>query len=409
MKKNFLSIILILSIVFSLGLLVACNPETDNPLNDDSYVLEIKGLTADENYVVSITKAQIKELYKTKPVTVTNDNPVYASDKQDEETGLPIPHTLKGVYLDDLLEIYAGGAVSGAFSAMTLLSNDGYTAILTNDTYSLEHGGSKMIICFEYDSINLNPKEKSGSLRAVFPNQPANSWAKKLKTIEFSSVKLNPPTPLKLNFVELLGDTYNGQFVKTETTGDTAVNVTNYGISLKKLFEGNILIAEEKDKMYLTAWDYITDGTNVNTREYANWKGYDYYCDSYLVYYKQENGGDKIPYVHSPSFDGENILKGMSVKNVLSLSVNKTALVSIETALDRYATDGSFSFNSILDLINMKDKDSAYLVSDTNGNTVTLTYDELSLATVSKTDNIYILTYNTDKTLNLKTVEIQAD
>ena len=56
-----------------------------------------------------ITKKQIKELYKTKPVNYTSYSPSYASDKTDDN-GNPIPHTLKGVYLEDIIAAYTEGA-----------------------------------------------------------------------------------------------------------------------------------------------------------------------------------------------------------------------------------------------------------------------------------------------------------
>lgn len=373
---------------------------------DTTYSIDIEGLST-EKLVVS--KAQILEIAKTKGVEYTFEEPCFASDKTDDD-GNPIPHSLKGVYLDDILELYADGAVSGSYSALTLKAKDGYETVLTSDTYNLEHGGSKMIVAYEYDGIQLTEQESSGALRAVFPDQVANAWVKKLKTIIFSDAALSPPAPTILNFVEMLGTSYNGSFDKTISTGAGSSDYTFYGISISKLLEGGVLNGEEEDKMYLVAWDFITNGSEFVYREYTNWKSNEYYQNSFLVYEEQRKGGEKEDKNQAPTFDGVNIQKGMSVKNTLALAVKDTALVSLEIAFERYDAedDNEISLKSVLQLVNMYKSNVNYTIIDIEENTVTVASSALESATITNEDGVYTLQYGTNS-MALKSISIAND
>lgn len=412
-RKLLLVFVILLAAVFCLSA-VACEkppkdenliPGNNNPISqsDDDYILEIQGIGAE---VINVTKTQIKALAATKLVEYTAQNPCYSSDKTDDDNNL-LPHTLKGVYLDDILAEYADGAVSGYYSAMVLKGTDGYDNYLTQETFSEEHGGSKMIIAYEYDGNVLNPKAKSGSLRAVFPDQVANSWAKMLKRIIFSDAQLSPPAPTTLNFVELLDEEYNGTFTKDITTGIGTSAYTFYGISLAALLDDGILAAAEDDKMYLRAWDYITDGAQSFNREYTNWKSYEYYSDAYLVYSYKIGTGEVQSESNAPAFDGANILKGMTVKNVLSLSVKNTALVCLDMAFDRYDTDnnGIINFSDVLASVNMMNDKKTYTVKTTSDTLITLSGTMLAAATLEKTQSGYTLHYG-EETLTIKSISI---
>jgi len=401
MKKTPLLIIFIITLCF---IITGCNnvEPTETPTADGEYILEIKGIT---DGTIEVTKAQILSLYETKGVEYTAENLCYASDKLDDDGNL-IPHTLKGVYLDDILKTHAYGAKAEAYTAMLLKGADGYETVLTSNTFNIEQGGSKMIIAFEYDGVTLNPSEKSGALRAVFPDQVNNSWVKQLKSITFTDAELNPPSPDTLNFIEMLGDSYNGSFVKDEVTDAGSFSITYYGVSVKKLLEGEILKAQETDKMYLKAWDFITNGTEYYYREYTNWKSYEYYEDAYLVYSYKEGEGEIEDYDRAPKLDGENILSGMSVKNILSLSVGTTALVSLDIAYERFDPENtsSIDFSDILTLVNMPATGN-YTVYDTQDNIISLSGSELLGATLEKSGSAYILHYGEDDTLNLKSMK----
>lgn len=411
-RKLSLILVIMLAAIFCLTAYGCDKPNEDNNIienkdpvaqNDDDYILEIEGISAE---IISVTKAQIKALAQTKPVEYTQSEPCYSSDKTDDD-GNPEPHWLKGVYLDDILAEYAGGAVSGYYSAMVLQGTDGYDSILTQETYSIEHGGSKMIVAYEYDGNVLTPTARSGALRAIFPDQVANSWAKMLKKIIFSDAQLSPPAPTTLNFIELLGDSYNGSFTKEITTGAGTSTHTFYGISLKKLIEADILTAEENDKMYMKAWDYITDGTNSFNREYTNWKSNEYYADSYLVYSYKIGDGQEQSETNAPAFDGANILKGMTVKNVLSLSVKNTALVSLDMAYDRYDIEETdeINFSDVLGLVNMMNETRTYTITDTSGSSIELSGTVLDTATLENTASGYLLHYGAES-LTIKSISI---
>lgn len=389
-KLMLLSISLLL--LFSLA---SCEPNQD-------YTITIEGIGPE---AIEITKSQILNLSETKSVVYDQDNPCYASDKTDDDNNL-IPRILKGVYLDDILEVYAHGVVSGSFSAMTIKAADGYETVLTSDTYNPEHGGSKMIIAFEYEGIVLNESESSGALRAVFPDQPANSWVKGIKTIIFSDAALTPPAPSKINFLELLGDDYNGSFETTRTVGENTQDYIYYGISIDKLLEEGILEADEEDKMYLIAWDYITDGTSSFYREYTNWKSWEYYANSYLTYQCKIGEGEIEDLGLAPILDGANIQKGMSVKNTLAITVSSTALITLDIAYERFdlADEGKIDIIDILDLVNMYDEEGEYVVFDTNDQEYNLTSETLSQAELVNEEGVYTLHYGEDSTLIIKSI-----
>lgn len=370
---------------------------------DNAYFIEIEGINVEK---IIVTKAQIFEIAKTKEVVYTFDDPCYASDKTDDDGEL-IPHSLKGVYLDDILDVYADGAVSGAFSALSIMATDTYGTIITSDTYNEEHGGSKMIIAYEYDDIILNEKQASGALRVVFPDQVANSWVKKLKTIIFSDAELVSPQPITLNFMELLDNSYNGSFQKEVVTDADSSNYTFYGISIAKLLEGNILNADEDDKMYFSAWDYKTNGTDSYYKEYTGWKSYEFYQDSFLVYELQKEGGEKEKSNHPPTLEGVNIKKGMSIKNTLALTVKDTALVSLELAFDRYDKESTneILLKDVLKLVNLYNETASYSIVDSEGNTVTVPSLALEEAKLTKTSGVYTLQYGTNS-LAIKSISI---
>ncbi len=392
MKRKHCAVVLTILMLLMLATFVfaGCDKPGDaTPVNDDQYELTIEGLTPTP---LVLTKLQIKTVYELKKVTYTSSSPVYASDKQDDDGNL-IPHTLKGVYLDDVLEKYAGGVVSGAYSSMALFATDGYETILTVDTFSQEHGGSKMILALEYDNVVLNSNQKSGALRAVFPNQSANSWAKKLSKISFSNATLNPPKATKVTFVEGLEETkFNDSFEKQETISGETKNVSYYGLSLKKLFESGVLVSTQNDKMFMSAWDYVTDGQNGFTREYICFKSYEYFNDAFLVYKSQIEGSTLQNELHAPLFEGKNILKGMCVKNTLSMSVSSTALVSLKVAFDRFDSDenSKILLKDVLQLIKMNEENSSFKVV-TSGGDGTFSFSEIQSVEIEKVNGQFML------------------
>lgn len=403
MKKH-LSAVLLIALVLVLSIaLMSCGVKNDgeNDQNlksaeDDSYILTISGIGVDD---IVVTKKQLWDIFSEKPVIFDDEKPVIASDKTDD-FGNHIPHRVEGVYLDDVLSEYADGALSGAFSSMTLKSLDGYESVLTSDTYNTEHGGSKMVLALRYDGETLTENSKSGAIRAIFPNQIANSWAKFLTKIIFGNATLIPPEPTVLNFTEFIDSSLYGQFEKTVESGAGSEVVTYYGISLKNLIEEKILNADETDKMFISAWDYITNGTDSFYREYVNYKSYEIYNDAYLVYETKTAGGEKTPYELSPALNSALMQSGMTVKNVLSLSVKDTALVSLKIAFERYKGEGeSVAIKDILENISMFDKTASYKITDKTGAESTVSGEDIETATLIKDDDDYVLSVNNSEIL----------
>lgn len=391
------AILLIIAIPFAL---LACdkNNPTD-PTADDLYTLTLAGLIdASGNSIadVTITKAQIKTLFQSKPVVFDANNPAYASDKTDDN-GNKIPHTLKGVYLEDIMAQLTASDGIDAYGSMTLNGTDGYVTVATEEVFNSAGRGSKLIIAFEYDGVSLTAAEKSGALRAVFPDQIANCWAKKLNKIEFSTGILQSPSILRFTVLESITQgisSYQG----TTTINDSLVDCTYFGIPLSALIDANILNAQPTDKMHLLAWDYNSDTNNYT--EYSAWTKYDVYSGGWLLSDRQLTGQNKQALTRAPIFDGPDFSAGMTVKNILALSVYNSGIVSLETAFARYDTDAedSFYIKDLLILLNMFDTDNSYAVTSLQGNAVTLTATQMISATVTKQGQSYLLNYGTNST-----------
>lgn len=406
MKKRVFAVA-VLAMVFvllSAVIFVACSPDT-NPgtentvLTDDEYTLTLRGLVDSEGNPLAdiiITKAQLKALFLTHPVTYTEEEPCYASDKQDDDGNL-IPHSIEGVYLEDVLAEYTDSDVIDAYGSMGLYATDTYFTLLTEETFNSTGRGSKMIIALSYDGIQLNVNEKSGALRAVFPDQIMNAWAKKLQLIEFSTEILATPQANRLYFFETLGNACNGQYTITEEVeGGNTAEFTYYGKSIAELIEAGILNAISTDKMHLSAWDYNSETEKYTA--YSAWTKYEIYSVGYLLNeYEREDEGVE-PLTRAPVFDGPTFSSGMTVKNILAVSVFNSAVVSLSTAFERFDTntDNSIWVKDILILLNMYEEDNEYTITMIDDTTADLTAEEIFTASLQKEGDGYNFVYGSE-------------
>lgn len=408
--KTFAAVVILSVFALSLFGFAACN-NSPAQSSDDEYTLELKGMigaNGESLSDVTVTKKQIKELFETKPVVYTDETPAYASDKTDDDGNL-IPHTLKGVYLEDIMTEFTESAPISEYGSLTLNATDGYVSIATEEVFNSDGRGSKMIVAFEYDGVVLNEKEKSGALRAVFPDQIANVWAKKLKTIEFSVDILATPTVYSFSVLETLDPaTYGGSYYSLDTA-----DVTYSGIKISELIGADNVLkgVSELDKMCIVGWDFNSDTNKYS--EYVSWTKYQVYNGGYLLTSGVKDGDPAWTLTRTPVFDGPDFSSGMTVKNVLSISVFHSAVVSLDTAMRRYdpdidgQIDGKFSIKDLLIHLNMFDDDNEYVVTKSNGATVPLTYNQMLAAKVSiNDDGKYILNYDTNKTAEFVKVAI---
>ncbi len=411
----------VLTLILSMMLFVGCNDKpdiepdnnTDNvkPITDDDYTLTLTGLqNSDGNLLedVVIKKSTIKTLYETKPAIFDEENPAVASDKQDDDGNL-IPHTVKGVYLEDLLADYTESAPINVYGSLTLYATDGYVAVATDEVFDSDGRGSKMVIALEFDGEVLTTKSSNGALRTIFHNQVANTWVKYLYKIEFSTELLKTPTVYSLySLDEIDVTTYGGQYTKEESDG----TYTYYGLDISKMIgPSNILKGvQEIDKMSVVAWDYISGSDTY--REYQKWATYDIYSNAYILTSGVCDAEATWALTRTPVLNGPAFPDGMSVKNVLSVSVFHSAIVSFDTAMKRYdpdadgKTDGSFNMKDLLILLNMFKLDTQYSVTKTNNSKVNVSYDQMLGAKVTKNDDgKYVLNYG-DTSIVFKAIDV---
>ncbi len=389
-------------VILCAGCLTACSPDlgSETPtFIDDEYALTLRGLVdsfGNPLADIAITKAQLKALYLTHPVIYTEDEPCYPSDKQDDKGNL-IAHSLEGVYLEDVLAEYTESGTIDVYGSMVLSATDSYVTLVTEDQFNSSGRGSKMIIALSYDGNTLDVNQKSGALRAVFPDQIMNSWAKKLSMIEFSTEILLTPQVNRIYFFETLGDMFDGQYTITkEVEGGGTADFTYYGKSIAELIEANVLNAEPTDKMHLSAWDYNSETNSYS--EYSAWTKYDIYDGGYLLTHVQRETEAIESLTRAPIFDGPLFSAGMTVKNILAVSVFNSAIVSLNTAFERYDTnsDDSILIKNILIKLNMYNEDDKYIVTATNEETAELTASEIFAASLVKDNGEYLLNYGNE-------------
>lgn len=427
-SKFFLAALLAVILILSVISFTACEKNDGIPqVSDDEYTLTLKGLyridesiAGDDKTValpdVVITKKQVKELYNTKPVSFTSDNPVFASDKTDDD-GNPIPHSLKGVYLEDLLAEYSNSMAISEYGSLTLNATDGYVTVATGEVFDSHNGahGSKMIVAFEYDGIALNVKERSGALRAVFPNQIANVWAKKLNVIEFSKEILTTPAVYEFSVLEALDfATYGGGYEADKVTENGTYHYSYSGIQISKLIGVDKILQgiTDADKMCAFGWDY-NDATDKYS-EYKVWTKYDVFNNGYILTSGVKDDDSVSTLTRTPVFDGPSFGAGMTVKNLLSLSVFHSAVVVMDTAMTRWdhnadgVTDGKFNVRDLLTHLNMYDDDNNYVITELDGDKVNLTYAQITAAKVSKNtaSDMYEITYGNNVTIEFAKIGI---
>lgn len=394
-KSIFLRMVAVILLIALPFALFACGEEDNlESIDDDSYTLTLCGLVdGDGNPLadIVITKAQIKQLFAAKPVIYTDASPVFASDKTDDY-GNKIPHAVKGVYLEDILAAYTQSATIDAYGSLTLNALDGYVTVATEEVFNSAGRGSKMIIALEYDGVTLTSAEKSGALRAVFPDQIANTWAKYLNKIEFSTSILQTPEVLGFTVLETITQGH-GSYTGTATLGGEDVACEYFGLSLADLIEEEILNAMPSDKMHCYAWDY--DSATDSYSEYSAWTKYDVYYGGWLLLERQIAEQQKEPLSRAPVFDGPDFSAGMTVKNILAVSVFHTSIVSFETAFTRFDTDAEdeFLLKNLLVLLNMFDMENNYSITTDGGQEIQLSASQMLTATVTEQDQKYFVHY----------------
>jgi len=264
-----------------------------------------------------------------------------------------------------------------------------------------------MIIAFEYDGVLLNTSEKSGALRAVFPDQVANTWAKKLKTIEFSTEILLTPSVNQLYFYEYLDQEYRGYYsMVEEVLPEGTANFRYYGFSIAELIDAEILNAQASDKMHLSAWDYNSESETWS--EYQAWTKYEVYSVGYLLdqVEREEEGIEVLD--RAPVFDGPTFSAGMTVKNVLAASVFNSSIVTLETAFKRYDTntDGEIWVKDLLLLLNMYDEDDSYVITSIDNTTVEITAEQIFAAKFIRDGDKYTFNYDSES-ISFKKIEVK--
>ena len=391
-KRSIPAILLVLLIALSLVVFASCDKDGTKPDDvDGNYTLVLKGLV-DSNGTklgdIIIKKSQILQLYKTKGVEYTADNPATASDKTDED-GNPVKHTLKGVYLEDLVKEFSNSMDMYEYGSISLMASDGYIAITTEDVFNPEKHGSKVIVVFEFDGREMKEKSETGALRIVIPGQIASTWVKYLNVIEFSAEILAAPTAFSFDVLEAIDvEKYGGGF--TATKDDGTYNYT--GLSLGKIIgEGGLFTnIQETDKMCVIAWDYRSESNTF--QEYRAWTTHAYYKNGYIVTGGTKAGDESYKVTRLPIVDGPDYSAAMTVKRALAILCFRNSIVSLDTAMKRYdpdvngKTDGVFALKELLVLLNMYGQDKVYQITTKDGSKVELSRDNATKATISKND-----------------------
>ncbi len=125
---------------------------------------------------------------------------------------------------------------------------------------------------------------------------------------------------------------------------------------------------------------------------------YEIYSVGYLLNeYEREDEGVE-PLTRAPVFDGPTFSSGMTVKNILAVSVFNSAVVSLSTAFERFDTntDNSIWVKDILILLNMYEEDNEYTITMIDDTTADLTAEEIFTASLQKEGDGYNFVYGSE-------------
>lgn len=265
MKKLFL---LIMIVIMSLSF-VACDTSDSNDIDDGDYILTIEGIL---DTAVEVTKAEIMAM---ELVTLED---VYAQDKYEEGTGDYLYHTVKGVYLEDIIQeyVYADFNLLN-YSEITAVSTDNYTVVVPQDYYS---GENKPFIAVEYDGVTLSESDNSGALRMVINGSEAAGWAKMLSKLIFeegdavantideivflSGMSVTEDKIMLADYVADIDTSFTSKMIGLDPDSDggwTVFSVTRTNLS-NYISNGYIDLSGEKAPVYRA--DEIPDGEQVS-------------------------------------------------------------------------------------------------------------------------------------------------
>lgn len=391
-------LLLIICLCVSLFAFVGCNQQKHT---DDDYVLTLVGLEKND---IEVTKGQIRNLFKTKPVELDK---VVSADKTDSKTLEKIEYSVKGVYLNDIIETFAKGYNCNDYGSIKMFAEDKVNTTLSKSSYDKSKGGTDIIIALEFNGKNLVKGGEEGALKAVLPNQPNAYWTKFLYKIEFFENASQSANPTKLTILENLDslETLKQSQFDKEKKG---VVSTYKGIKLQDLIKNKTINATSDDEMRVVAWDYNSgDGQTGKYQIYANTYTYELYSEAFLVFEKLENG--KFEAIEDiPSFDGVQIGKG-KIKGVSSLSVNNDALVCLHNALPRY--DSNLNSTCLVKEVLKEAKmwnGKSFKLTDINGNSTIFSTKQAESLKFEKIQNEYFVNIDGNN-VKILTIEVVAN
>ncbi len=408
-----LALICILTVSF-----VACGDNVSSSNNcltdasaDDGYVLTLQFMQEDNVTVastISVTKREIKDIYSTKPVVLDSFK---ASDKTDF-------HSVKGVYLDDILTSKNVLKKTTDFGGLQFVSTDNHAPKISKGDYDYQNGGSKINIALEYDGNVLTETGKSGALRTVLPNRANATWAKKLEKIVFSQREAVMPSPTKLYILQTLDNVStlltSKEFSKADNDNSS---ITHYfqGVGISALKDAGIVSYASTDEMAVMCWNYYDATVQANPDSYQ-FNGVTYYSyasfDSAAICMKTKTdlSADWTDVEKGPAFDGRNISNGLKRSYFSSLAIKNTAVINMEMSYRAriYKQTEALTLDKILEEVNMFDVAKKYKLTGINGEVLSFENgSDIRTTKVIKDGNAYKIKYDTTEFV-LKTVEIVA-
>jgi hypothetical protein len=401
--KKFLITLVIVAIVACPFLLFACNngngyengESTWTPIDDSGYVLTIRGLRS-ETDVIEITKGEIVALYEallsveSRPAYLRGESDIFVAEGRNARR-------VKGVYLNDILAKYDTVLSSASFYTLGITSYGGREFnVLPATVFNPEIGGSNMIIAFWLDGRYLNQADvyNNGALRAIFPNQSANTWWKRIQTLQLgnAAVSFVQPPVTQIYFLETLPQNYFGTF--------TNRNMLHHGLSLEALFDSGKLGGEANDFVYITAWDF-NESKNLHELFFRIRRQQDI-TNAFIVF--------EQPAVSDPNqtrrfvLDGEDMPHTLRVSNTAALTVGSTAIVTLSMMFEVYQSNGIMEMSNLFEYFQLP-TDGYYTIETDNG-TVQLSGEMLKNATLKDIDDNFKLTYGNNQTLIMKSFSL---
>lgn len=311
----------------------------------DSSCIVLNGIASSD---MKVTFSELREL-----------DSVSRKAKAERSNGERVSVNATGPLLETLMKEY--GANLDEYNMVRFNAADGYSIAVTSDIFK----NKEIILAYLDDGHPLS--DKDGPVRVVVPGERAMYWVRMLESIEFE----------KNN---------DSQVADKVIILDTVFDILQTSSEEKVSGDGGKLIRTDA---LIAKYGNINDNTVRNVYISASdglskIEAKDNFLGRYIDFTEED----------SPSFTGEDLPEGMSVREILTINYGNTAFFSVGSGLESMGVTKAgdmegIPFSSLIKKIGSMASDT-YLFTDMHGNTKKYIAEELSEAVIGKKGGIVV-------------------